>query len=78
MIEDFDSFGARLSYVMFFKDLTFSDLAKMTEISPATLSRYCAKKRSPTLGNLKKICLATSVDANFLLGLTDVCSFKKE
>lgn len=66
-----DSFKKRVKDIMQNKGLKQSDLAKMTEIAEATISRYCNGRRTPNIKALVKIAKILNVSTDYLLGIKD-------
>ena len=66
-----DSFKKRVKDIMQNKGLKQSDLAKMTGITEATISRYCNGRRTPNIKVLVKIAKILNVSTDYLLGIKD-------
>ena len=66
-----DSFKKRVKDIMQNKGLKQSDLAKMTGIAEATISRYCNGRRTPNIKALVKIAKILNVSTDYLLGIKD-------
>lgn len=66
-----DSFKKRVKDIMQNKGLKQSDLAKMTGITEATISRYCNGRRTPNIKALVKIAKILNVSTDYLLGIKD-------
>jgi transcriptional regulator with XRE-family HTH domain len=64
-------FGHRLDYVMFIRDITNKDLAKMMNMSPSTISGYRTGRRAPGLDDLIRLAIILCVSTDYLLGLSD-------
>ena len=71
-----NKFGDRLNYVLWIKNMTNSELAKLTGISNPSLTRYITGERLPGAKNLCLICDGLAVYPNFLLGYTDRLVFR--
>ncbi len=71
-----DKFNDRLNIVLFYRDMSASDLARAANLSPTTISRYCTGERTPTYKAFCAICECTKADPRFLMGLTDNLTFK--
>ena len=65
-------FQERLSGCMHKKGINGADLAAMTGISGATISRYLNGLRSPSPENIAMLSDALWVTSDYLLGLSDV------
>ena len=66
-----DNFKKRVKDIMQNKGLKQSDLAKMTGIAEATISRYCNGRRTPNIKALVKIAKILNVSTDYLLGIKD-------
>ncbi|WP_212645455.1 helix-turn-helix domain-containing protein [Delftia sp. PE138] len=62
-----NTFGARLIRARIEKGLSQSDLAAISSIAPAQVSRYEADKNQPRLHILHKLAAALSVEPDWLL-----------
>ena len=62
------SFITRLNNELHNKHMTQRELAQRTNITEATISRYCNGKRIPSITQLTKIANALNVNADYLLG----------
>ena len=71
------NFDYRLSFVMRIVDISASELARQSMITPATISRFCAGKAQPSYRSMVRLCRTLGCDSNFLLGLSDVLRFRK-
>lgn len=69
-------FDYRLRYLMFICGLSMFELAKLTDLTPACISRLSAGQCLPNYESLKKICFATECNADFLLGISNVLKFR--
>ena len=63
------TFGERLKEVLHEKDMTYEDLAELAYMSKMAVWHYINKDVLPTADNLKAICQALNVSADYLLGL---------
>jgi len=72
-----DMFQERLKLCMSQKDLSGAELAVMSGVSAATISRYLSGLRCPTVENLSRIAAALNASSDYLLGLNDVPDGKK-
>lgn len=66
------TFSKRLKELRIEKNLTFKELAKIIEVSPATISKW-EKQKART--NLKKVCCLAkyfNVSLDYLLGLDNL------
>ncbi len=59
------------------KDLSGAELAVISGVSAATISRYLGGLRCPTVENLSRIAAALNTSSDYLLGLNDVPDDKK-
>ena len=62
------SFTTRLNNELYNKQMTQRELAQRTNVTEATISRYCNGKRTPSITTLTKIANALNVNADYLLG----------
>ena len=62
------SFITRLNNELHNKHMTQRELAQRTNITEATISRYCNGKRIPSITQLTKIADVLNVNADYLLG----------
>lgn len=63
------SFGARLKEVLQERDMTYEDLAEQAYMSKMAVWHYINKDVLPTADNLKAMCVALDVSADYMLGL---------
>ena len=63
------TFGERLKEVLHEKDMTYEDLAEQAYMSKMAVWHYINKDVLPTADNLKALCQALNVSADYLLGL---------
>jgi transcriptional regulator with XRE-family HTH domain len=69
---DFDkSFGSRLSYAMDRCNMRQKDLAKASNVTEATVSRYVNNKRYPDIEFVRDIVQILNINPGFLLGVSD-------
>ena len=61
--------GKRIKKAMESKNMKQYELAEKTYITQTTISRYITGERTPDAINLKAICEALDVSADWLLGL---------
>lgn len=61
--------GEKINHAMRAKGMNQRQLAEKTYITQTTVSRYITGQRTPDANNLKDICLALDVSADWLLGL---------
>lgn len=59
--------GARLKCVREMRNMTQVDLAKKMEVPPAEISHFETSQRLPGSENLRKLCIALNVSADYLL-----------
>lgn len=64
-------FAARLQKVRELRGLTQAALARASGLEPAMLSRFEAGLHEPSMANLRRLCRALLVSADFLLGLSE-------
>jgi transcriptional regulator with XRE-family HTH domain len=64
-------FGHRLDYVMFTRNITNKELAKMMNVSPSTISGYRTGRRAPGLEELFRLAIILCVSTDYLLGVSD-------
>lgn len=64
-------FGKRLTLVMDIRGIKQKELASITGVTEATVSRYVNDKRTPDIAFIKKVVEALNVSADFLLGFTE-------
>ena len=62
-------FGTRLKEVLEERGMTYEDLAEKAYMSKMAVWHYINKDVLPTADNLKAICQALNVSADYLLGL---------
>ena len=62
-------FGARLKKVLKERNMTYEDLADDTFMSKTAIYYYIKGDVLPTADNLKAICIALNVSADYMLGL---------
>lgn len=74
---DSKAFDFRLRYVMMLKDVNINQLARLTQLSPATVCRLCNGETYPQYHSLGQICRVLGCDSNFMLGLSDCLKFRK-
>jgi len=51
------------------RDLSQSDLAKLSRLVPSSISHFESGRREPSLTNFKKLCVALECSADELLGI---------
>ncbi len=64
-----DTLGTRLAVSLYSRDMTQENLAEMTGISAATISRYLNDRMEPKASQLRKMAVALGVSADYLLGI---------
>lgn len=64
------TFGERLAEELDKRELQQKDLAELTGITTATISRYITNQRNPSSHNAKLIANALGVSTDFLLGIS--------
>ena len=74
---DTNKFQERLSLCMHQKKLSGAELAVMSDVSAATISRYLNGQRCPTVENLSRIAAALNITTDYLLGLSNIPDSKK-
>lgn len=62
-------FGTRLKKVLEERKMTYEDLAENTYMSKTAIYYYVKGDVLPTADNLKAICIALNVSADYMLGL---------
>lgn len=62
-------FGTRLKKVLEERKMTYEDLAENTYMSKMAIYYYVKGDVLPTADNLKAICIALNVSADYMLGL---------
>lgn len=71
-------FGYRLIRALEAKRMSQSDLARATDTSIMSISRYINTEREPSIEVLRKICRCLGVSSDYLLGIDgDLNSFDK-
>lgn len=73
-----NKFGKRLTLVMEIRNIKQKELASITGVTEATVSRYVNDKRTPDIAFIKKVVEALNVSADFLLGFTEDMSVHKD
>ena len=66
---DINKFSERLSHCMQERHLNGNDLAALSGVTAATISRYLNGLRTPTVDNIILLADALDVSVDFLLGL---------
>lgn len=74
---EYELFKSRLSKLMQELDISSKQLALMSGISEAALSRYLNGLRTPTVENVISLANTLNVTTDYLLGLSDVADDKK-
>lgn len=74
---EYELFKSRLSELMQEIDISSKQLALMSGISEAALSRYLNGLRTPTVENVISLANTLNVTTDYLLGLSDVADDKK-
>lgn len=64
-------FGARLKKVLEERNMTYEDLAESIYMSKMAIYYYIKSDVLPTADNLKAICIALNVSADYMLGLEE-------
>ena len=64
-------FGTRLKKVLEERKMTYEDLAENTYMSKMAIYYYVKGDVLPTADNLKAICIALNVSADYMLGLEE-------
>ena len=64
-------FGSRLKKVLQERNITYEDLAESTYMSKMAIYYYIKSDVLPTADNLKAICIALNVSADYMLGLEE-------
>jgi transcriptional regulator with XRE-family HTH domain len=62
------SFGHRLASIRQIRGLSQSDLAKRTGLKPSAVSHFETGRRLPAIHNLKVLCDALDISADYLIG----------
>lgn len=62
-------FGVRLKKALEERNMTYEDLAEDTFMSKMAIYYYVKGDVLPTADNLKAICIALNVSADYMLGL---------
>ena len=73
-----NKFGKRLTLVMEIRNIKQKQLASITGVTVATVSRYVNDKRTPDIEFIKKVVNALNVSADFLLGFTEDMTVHRE
>jgi transcriptional regulator with XRE-family HTH domain len=60
--------GERLKVALIMRGINQKELADLTGLTESTISHYCRDERG-SFTNLKKLCKALGVSADYLLGL---------
>lgn len=66
-----------LNDIMIDKNLNQTSLAKLIGVKQSQVSEWLKGKSKPGYDNLKAICIALNISADYLLGLDDKTKFKK-
>ena len=69
---DINKFSERLSHCMQERHLNGNDLAALSGVTAATISRYLNGLRTPTVDNVVLLADALDVSVDYLLGLHNV------
>ena len=64
-----------LNDIMIDKNLNQTSLAKLIGVKQSQVSEWLKGKSKPGYDNLKSICLALNISADYLLGLDDKTKF---
>lgn len=64
-------FSDRLTECLTSIEMSQKTLAKKTEITPATISRYITSQRNPTAENANRISKVLNTSVDYLLGCSD-------
>lgn len=70
-MNELNSFGKRLEYLLDLKGIPKQDLASAINVSPTTISNYINDNRKPDLTVLAKIADFLNVNSDFLLMRTN-------
>lgn len=62
-------FGQKLRKLRERRDMTQAELGRAVGLQQAQIGHYEAGRREPSIENLRKLCLALHVSADYLLGL---------
>lgn len=69
---EINNFSERLSFCMKERGVNGIELASLSGVTTATISRYLNGLRSPTVENIVQLAGALDVSVDYLLGLHDV------
>lgn len=72
------TFANRLGIALRLRKMTATELAKILNVSPATISEYRCGKRRPGAEFIVKVAMALDVTSDFLLGISNVFSANSE
>jgi len=61
--------GEKIIYVLKLRKMTQRDLVKKSHLSKSTINRYITDSRIPNAINIKIICQALEISADWLLGI---------
>ncbi len=64
-------FGERLKYALRIRGIRQKELARLTNLTEATVSRYINNQRTPDIIFIKQLVELLGVSADFLLGFSD-------
>jgi transcriptional regulator with XRE-family HTH domain len=62
------TFGQRLASIRQVRGLSQSELAAKTGLEPSAVSHFETGRRLPSMGNLKVLCDALDISADYLIG----------
>lgn len=71
MIESRDGFPDRLKKAREFRNLSQSQLAKLANLPPASISNFEAGRREPSLNSFRSLVRSLAVNPDYLLNNTD-------
>ena len=63
------TFGEKLTLALKYRNLKQKDLAKKINVTEVSVCRWCGDIRIPKISDVKKICKAINVSADWLLDL---------
>lgn len=61
--------GEKIAHILKVRGITQREFAKMIGLQEATLSRYINGTRTPNIQQIREICMALDVSADWLIGV---------
>ena len=66
------TFGERLRKARYKTGMSQADVAKLADMEPSAISHYEKDRRRPSLENLRLLCHALNVSADYLVGFREL------